>query len=329
MNACSSSSSNDAPFYAGRYHLFAAESTTLEPKPGGSFTLTLSEPVEAAWIKEKTGGLAYCQEDPQELIDSIWDLQYGSGTPNAIILANDNEGGFQGYFLSLSSPAYSFGGITFDADWIGGTATWLTPPDGAVEFTEMALLVCNEEDGPTLETEEVSSMASPAVSDTVEVYTTTGTGIDPQVALAFANINFSEAIGKVMADKAKDMQSSINIINTLEGNKNIIRGIKNKIDSNQMSDNADKANLTAFGFSGWPSCSDTLSQDCKNSWLTYLSNCLDVISGQQQQYTTRSQQQQIQLQQLLLTYNTANQLASNMIAALGKVTDTITGNIGR
>jgi hypothetical protein len=195
------------------------------------------------------------------------------------------------------------------------------------------LLVCNEDNSPNLETEEAPDIAAAAVpvaaADIVPVYTTTGTGIDPQVALAFANINFSEAIGQVMANKTADMQSSINMINSLEDSKNVIRSIENKISSNQMPDETDKANLTALGFPGYPLCSDILSADCRSSWLTYLSNCLDTISGQQQIYTSRSNQQQLQLQQLTLSYNSANQLASNMIAALGRVTETITGNIGR
>lgn len=335
MSACSSSSSssNDEPYYTGRYHLFMAQSGILGPDADSSFTLELSGPVEAAWIKEKTVGLTYCEEDPQELIDSVWDLQYGNDTPNAIILANDYEGGVQGYFLSLSSPAYSFAGITFRADWIGGTETGITPPSETVEFTDMVLLLCNEEDNPNLVTEEAPDIAAAAVpvatADVVPVYTTTGTGIDPQVALAFANINFSEAIGQVMANKTADMQSTMNTINSMEDNKNIIKNIKNKIHSNQMPDYTDKANLTAIGFSGFPSCSDISSHDCKNSWLEFLSCCLDTISGQQQTYTQRIQQQQIMLQQLLQNYNSANQLASNMISSIGMLTKTIAANIGR
>jgi hypothetical protein len=335
MSACSSSSSssNDEPYYTGRYHLFAADSATLEPEDNGSFTLELAGSVEAAWIKEKTGDLVYDEEDPQELIGSIWDLQYGSGTPNAIILVEDAKGGVQGYFVSLSDPAYSPSGITFDADWIGGTETGITPPSEAVEFTDMVLLLCNEEDDPNLETEEIPDNAAAAVpvaaADVVPVYTTTGTGTDPMVAVAFANINFSEAIGQVLANKTADMQSTINIMNTLEGNKNIIRGIENKIGSNQMPDDTDKANLTALGFSGFPSCSDMSSVDCKNSWLEFLSCCMDTISAQVQQYTQGSQLQMIMLQQLLQNYNSANQNASNLISSIGMVTKRIAGNIGR
>jgi len=56
---------------------------------------------------------------------------------------------------------------------------------------------------------------------------------------------------------------------------------------------------------------------------------LDALSGQQQKYITRSNQDQLQLQQLMSIYNQANQLATNMIAVYGRTMETISGNSGR
>jgi len=332
MCACSSSSSNDEPYYTGRYYLFSADSGALKTQADGSFTLKLSgDSIKAAWIKEKTAELIYGEENPSELVNSTWPLQYGDQSPNAIILFENTEG-INGFFLSLSKPQYSEDEITFNADWIGGTVSGITPPAQTVPFTDMVLILCNEDDGSTsaeLSANEIADAPSTAATSVPAVYSTSGTGIDPMVALAFANINFSETLGQLMANQANDMNQTINSISALEGNKNTIRSIQEKITANQLPDDANKASLTALGLSGYPSCSDISSSECKSSWSTFLSNCMDSISGRQQQFSTRSTQQQLQLQMLMLTYNTANQTASNMIASLGRLTDAITGNIGR
>ena len=61
--------------------------------------------------------------------------------------------------------------------------------------------------------------------------------------------------------------------------------------------------------------------------LAEYTSRLDALSGQQQKYITRSNQDQLQLQQLMNTCNQTNILATNLLASYSKTIENIVGNI--
>ncbi|MEI6286496.1 MAG: hypothetical protein WCP79_08340 [Bacillota bacterium] len=101
----------------------------------------------------------------------------------------------------------------------------------------------------------------------------------------------------------QDLAASLGSITALEDQKNAIR--------NEMEQ------LGKFG-SGGAGYAEKLAG---------LTSRLDALSGQQQKYITRSNQEHLQLQQLMSTYNQADSLASNMLAKHQKSREDIIGNL--
>ena len=327
---------------------FKADGGTLTPNATDPAMCTLLLTGVSDQVMQYEEDALDCGPVPMVLFIAAWQAGgFEHGSVRAIITSVDDATGRVRLAASLADPVYDAvnGTLEFTAkllslDGLSGSGE----PVAVVSGDLPAVFFYVVERFPTATSGDTSG-DSPAGQSVPAAQSGTA-DMDPQVALAMANLNFSLAVGTTLQNQAQDMQAAIDKINQLEGDsnadgtggtKNDLRYLINMVGS--LISSAGTTGVDALpavlvqhlqrngGSVPAPAADGKYHVEQLTNIMTSLQNELDSLSAEQQRYTTLSATQQMQIQQLISAYNQASQLASNMIAAYGRTQQAIISNL--
>jgi hypothetical protein len=295
----SDNSGNDNFGNSQELHLFYADSSLLTAVSEGQYRLTMTGFSDQQYYvgPESERAMAVGRFFTDE-----WGVRFASENPIAAIIPIDPQGNITGiYYMQTSSPQYDaqLGLLSLDVEWAGHTNA---QPGSGRAFGNLLLILSSDYHG------DPKTVGAGSVSETKKLIVSANADkqalIDPMIAVAMAQL---ESLSKTMQDVSAQMQS-----NLLK-----IKELQEKIKAEQ---NAQEALINANGGS-------IPIEGAAHQSYELLRTAIDDSNGQISNLSHNNSTLQVQLQNLMGTYQTSVTITSNLFRQYSDGLQDIISNI--